>query len=625
MKKSICGSTAAKIIAFTLAILIFVSLCVFGLCYLWYCSDALYRQSGSFESSELARSTAVDLLGDAYWGWSENLAEEQRLVKELNNSLAHTNIHYTMQGKYGVASYSNREAGDVLLFTEDFNGRSWSVYRTAEFNCHDDLYHAYSFYKYAVQLLKLWPLGLGLLLCEIALTVFLAFAAARRNGSEELVTGWQERIPFDLYFVLDGGLALGIVCIAFCLYDELPLRLISPLGLGLCFAVCALIAPLLFAGWMTLCARIKTRALWKNTLTRRLLGLCRKAVRWGWGLCGRLWHWLWGGAKLLLKAIPLLGRTVIFTGGYLGLLAVTAACRMGFFFFLLSAGAFVAVLYYAAMLLRLQKGIRAISQGEQDIPIDTKYMLPELKAVTEDLGHIRDGITLAVEAQLKSERMKTELITNVSHDIKTPLTSLVSYVDLLQKESDEAKRQEYLDVLARQSRKLKKLTEDLVELSKSGSGAMVCTPARRSVRELLHQAVGEYEDKLALAGLECVLKLPEEELFCMADGNLTWRVLENLLGNACKYAQSGTRLYVSAAAEGDEVRMEVKNISREPLNIPAEELMERFKRGDDSRSTEGSGLGLSIADNLARLQGGSLRISIDGDLFKAVYSLKKSS
>ncbi|MBQ0134672.1 MAG: HAMP domain-containing histidine kinase [Clostridiales bacterium] len=621
MKNKLSGSTAAKFTAFVLAAAIFTALFGFGLCYIWAASDSGYRQSGSFDDSDLAHAAATRILGDAYWGSFSSAAEERRELEELDRRLSGTNLHYQLKSKFHESTIIHGwEPGDVPIFTSELNGKSWIVYRSAELTKHDDLYYTYRFCAVAAEAVRYWPVCLALLLCELALLAFLAYAAARKNGCEEFVTGWQERIPFDLFVVLYGGLAVGIVALAVLCFDNLHFYPFAPDGVGVLFAACFLIAPLLLAGWMTLCARIKTHTLWKSCLCRKLLLLTWKAVRWVYGLCAKVWRFL----LRLVKAVPLLWRTLAVTGVYFLVLLIAAAEYEAELIMLLCALGFLAVLYFALMLLRLRKGISAISRGEQEVGIDTQYMLPAFRESAAELGSIRNGITLAVEAQLRSERMKTELITNVSHDIKTPLTSLVSYVDLLQREEDEEKRREYLDVLQRQSLRLKKLTEDLVELSKSGSGAMSCTLSRRSVRELLQQAVGEYGEKLELAGLTCILSLPEEELFCLADGNLTWRVLDNLLGNACKYAQSGTRLYVSVSAEAEYVSIEVKNISREALNMDPTELMERFKRGDASRSTEGSGLGLSIADNLARLQGGSLQLTIDGDLFKVCYRLRRS-
>ena len=224
----------------------------------------------------------------------------------------------------------------------------------------------------------------------------------------------------------------------------------------------------------------------------------------------------------------------------------------------------------------------------------------------------------AIDKQLKSERLKTELITNVSHDIKTPLTSIINYVDLLQHEHTPEQEEEYLAVLKRQAFKLKKLTEDLVEASKATTGNLPVNAVRCSMNELLSQVEGEYGDKLSAADLTLVSVMPEKELFCCVDGALMWRVIDNLLSNICKYAQNGTRVYLTLEKTGGDAVVTFKNTSRAALNIPAEELMERFVRGDSSRSTEGNGLGLSIAQSLTELQGGKMSLAIDGDLFKAI-------
>jgi len=219
---------------------------------------------------------------------------------------------------------------------------------------------------------------------------------------------------------------------------------------------------------------------------------------------------------------------------------------------------------------------------------------------------------------MKSERLKTELITNVSHDIKTPLTSIVNYVALMKKEGLEGRPAEYLEVLDRQSQRLRKLTDDLVEASKASTGNLPVEPVRTDLREVVTQAVGEYAERMEAARLEPVVSLPETGVFVMADGRLMWRVLDNLLGNALKYSLPGTRVYIDVREEDGEASLSVKNISSVPLNIDVSELMERFVRGDTARSTEGSGLGLNIARSLAELQGARFGLAVDGDLFKAV-------
>ena len=223
---------------------------------------------------------------------------------------------------------------------------------------------------------------------------------------------------------------------------------------------------------------------------------------------------------------------------------------------------------------------------------------------------------------MRSERFKAELITNVSHDLKTPLTSIINYVDLLKKEQIENPRAaEYIDVLDRKSQRLKKLTEDLVEASKASTGNLAVMRERISLTQLADQALAEYEERLSGQNLRVIRTFPEEEVWVEADGRHLWRVVDNLLSNCAKYALEGTRIYVEVSRGQTQAFLSVKNISREPLNVPPETLVERFVRGDESRTTEGSGLGLSIAQSLTELQKGTFRLTIDGDLFKAEIAL----
>ena len=225
---------------------------------------------------------------------------------------------------------------------------------------------------------------------------------------------------------------------------------------------------------------------------------------------------------------------------------------------------------------------------------------------------------------MKSERLKTELITNVSHDIKTPLTSIINYVDLLSKEElHNDKAAEYLEVLERQSSKLKKLIEDLVEASKASSGNLAVDRQQLEVGVFVTQTVGEFEERLSVVGLELIVSKLDEPVYIMTDGRHLWRVIDNLMNNICKYAQAGSRVYVNLEAAEQSVRITFRNISKYPLNISGEELMERFVRGDKSRNTEGHGLGLSIAQSLMKLIGGDMGIVVDGDLFKVVLAFDR--
>ena len=264
----------------------------------------------------------------------------------------------------------------------------------------------------------------------------------------------------------------------------------------------------------------------------------------------------------------------------------------------------------------IQKGIKRLQSGNLNEKINTEWLFGSFKTIAEDLNALADVVSVAAEKQLKAERMKTELITNVSHDIKTPLTSVINYVDLLQQPHTEKEGEAYMEVLSRQSQRLKKLVEDLMDMSKASSGNMAVHIEKVDAVETVNQALGEFADKLEAANLTPVFRAPDRQLHMLADGRLTWRVLSNLLSNVVKYALPGTRVYLDLKREERWVVLSVKNISREALNISAEELTERFVRGDTSRNTEGSGLGLNIAQSLMHLQKGSLELTVDGDLFK---------
>lgn len=288
------------------------------------------------------------------------------------------------------------------------------------------------------------------------------------------------------------------------------------------------------------------------------------------------------------------------------------------------AVAFLFVAHAARSLEEIRRQLNAFADGDYQAKSTYRSKYPVLREIGERISQVGGGMNAAVEQRMKSERMKTELITNVSHDLKTPLTSIINYTDLLQKEELPPQAEEYAKIIARQGERLHKLTVDLVEASKAASGVLTCNKEPTDVNELCQQALGEYIDRLADAGLTPVLDLPEQEVTAELDGRLTWRILDNLLSNACKYAQPGTRVYMTVSQQESSVLLMVKNISREQLNVPAEELMERFVRGDSARNSEGSGLGLSIARSLAELQGGKFHLYINGDLFQAemVFPLK---
>lgn len=293
---------------------------------------------------------------------------------------------------------------------------------------------------------------------------------------------------------------------------------------------------------------------------------------------------------------------------------------MPFIIFLaLQVAAFVIVLYVIKDLDKLTDGVEEITRGNLDSKVEINEKVSVFGDLAHGINHIGDGLKSAVETSLKDERMKTELITNVSHDLKTPLTSIINYIDLLKKENipgEDAKH--YIEVLDTKSQRLKQLTEDLVEAAKATSGNIELEMMPLTFDELMKQALGEFEDKYEKKNLTIIANYPKKPAVVMADGRRLYRIIENVLQNVYKYALEGTRVYADLETEEDVVTFTLKNVSAAPLNISADELMERFTRGDSSRTTEGSGLGLSIAKDLTRLQNGEFEIQLDGDLFKVI-------
>lgn len=349
---------------------------------------------------------------------------------------------------------------------------------------------------------------------------------------------------------------------------------------------------------------------WEGSGIQNVLGKVKSVL-------GRAWHGLCDVASRMnvMWAGMLWGGCIIAAFWIVGV--VSGSFEVGVFVTLLAIGSLVGLAWVLSQLSRLIEGAKHLSEGDLSYKIDTAHLHGPFRRNADMLNRISRGCAVEVERRMKSEHLKTELLTNVSHDIKTPLTSIINYVDLLKKTDLQPKEaREYADVLERQSNRLKKLLEDLIEASKASTGNITVELAPTDAAELLRQAVGEYSERLTAQSLETVLRIGGESCTITADGRLLWRVFDNLLGNVVKYAMPGTRVYFDLTEQGGQSSIVVKNISREALNIDTDELMERFVRGDASRATEGSGLGLSIARSLTECMGGRFELSVDGDLFK---------
>ena len=459
----------------------------------------------------------------------------------------------------------------------------------------------------------------------IFILIFLFSAAGHHHGEEKAELNYVDRMPFDLYTIFCAAIAVGINTLGifllknvyFSRFYSFSEAFINGAIFYLGIALLTIINYLTLLGFsLSFATRIKVGGLLRRTAVYRISAfageMIARAAKAVWTIC---------------RSIPLIPKTVLIVLcitllEFILLLAnLWEGDNLLILWIVEKAILIPTVLWIAILLRKLKKGGEAIAAGRLQEKIDTQYMPLDFGNFGQTLNHIGDGLGHAVDERMKSERMKTELITNVSHDIKTPLTSIVNYVDLIEKEEPENETmREYISVLKRQSARLKKLIEDLVEASKASSGTLSVEMARCEVGVLLEQTLGEYTEKLTEKGLSPVLTVPEDPIFILADGRRLWRVFDNLLNNICKYAQSGTRVYITLEHIGDRAVIIFRNISKEPLNISSEELMERFVRGDASRNTEGSGLGLSIARSLTELQNGHLSLSIDGDLFKASVS-----
>ena len=346
-----------------------------------------------------------------------------------------------------------------------------------------------------------------------------------------------------------------------------------------------------------------------------------KLVKWCLGLGSRIA----GFFRQSIRLLPLTWQWLIASGLLWILMCLCIITREGVWLLFGVTVTVLAVLYGAWCFGKLRDAAMKMSGGNLNEKIHSRYLLGCFGEFAGHLNTLGDACMEAAEQRMKSERMKTELITNVSHDIKTPLTSIINYVDILQKTDDEQQRRACLEVLDRQSQRLKKLIGDLMDMSKASSGNMVVEIAATDVTEAVNQALGEFADALDGCGLQVMFRSPAEPVMALCDGRHLWRVLSNCLGNVVKYALSGTRVYVDVTQAGGQVGVSIRNISAQMLGITAEELMERFVRGDSSRNTEGSGLGLNIAKSLMELQGGKLELVVDGDLFKVVLTLKAAS
>ncbi len=473
-------------------------------------------------------------------------------------------------------------------------------------------------------------IAVGCAVLYLILLIVLMCGAGHRRRSEDIACSWFDRIPLDLLLLLYLILFVLHIGVSDMLWGA-PYRVWNAL-IGLAAFADAILLTVLMT---TLAVRAKSGTVLKNTVIWRTLALAWRIVAFLWRrivwpilrFIGRGIVRFFRFIGLALGSLPLIPKTALLVAvngvADLLILIITRGVWGIAIPFLLFKDTCLALLLLAAsaMMRKIQAGGQRMAAGHLDTPIDEKYTYGDFRDFARTMNQLGEGMGRAVEERMKSERFRTELITNVSHDIKTPLTSIVNYVDLIKKENiTDEPLAEYIRVLDRQSARLKKLTEDLIDASKAATGnvSVNLTPCDAAV--LIGQIEGEYGERLTDRNLSLVVTKPNDPITIVADGRLIWRVFDNLMSNILKYAMPGSRVYLDLRTKEGTACFTFRNMSAAPLNVPEEELLERFTRGDASRSTEGSGLGLSIANSLTELQGGRLSLHVDGDLFKVTLT-----
>lgn len=551
------------------------------------------------------------------------------LIIDNKNSVAYTNVEHTMftdsieEIKERLAKnsiYWNYEKGNVNTSIEKLkleeiryksiyksidDAKNFSVYTSLENDLtYYDQYKtnktvfdmAQILYKPALYLL---PLSI---IAVLVLLIMNCFLIGLRNEKGEVILNAFDKTPLLVALILLFILSMIGCGFLIALTSENLTLILSGTAIG---AVIVYISFVFFLE--TIIKRIKSKTLFRNTITYRIL-------RWIKSLITSMTR----NANMTVKLI-----LIFIAFGILNIIGFGSSINnepIGFFILIaIWVYAFAKIHQWLVRYIEIKNAINEIYIGNTEVHLDEKRYKGSLNSMAIQVNDIAGGLSNAIQEKLKSERLKTELITNVSHDIKTPLTSIINYVDLLKKEKmPNEQAEEYLNILDNKSQRLKRLTEDLVEASKASSGNIKLNIEKLNVNELLKQVSGEFEDKFKLRNLEEVMSLPEKNVYINADSRYMYRILENMYSNISKYAMDNTRVYIDVIPNNNRITIQMKNISKEKLNISTEELMQRFVRGDSARNTEGSGLGLSIATSLTTLQGGTFNIYLDGDLYKVI-------
>ncbi len=525
------------------------------------------------------------------------------------------------EGADAVDETQEAEESEAETEKTKFVELHYQIYIDDSFPVHDAYWQIYNEFIWLEDYLYLIPaLAVFGILVTVCAFLFLMCSAGHHRGKAEITGGVLSYFHFDVVTLLFGAVAMFLLVVSKEIWSGDVVSTVVLIAIGAVETVwCTIYC-------MELSVQLKMGTLLKNTLIYRIICFLFRILR----AIGR-------GIVTMIREIP----TVLSVAVIYGSLCIADLIGMIIFFswnrywnfdvaMLVFWGLEKLVLFFIVfavtlMFKRLLDGSKALAEGDLNYKVDTSKLILGLKEQGENLNRIGEGISLAVEERMKSEHLKTELITNVSHDLKTPLTSIINYADLLgTQNADPEQVAEYAEVLLRQSKRLKKLLDDLLEASKATTGNLEVNLEPCEISVLLSQAVGEYEQRFEEKQLALIVRQPEESVVITADGRHLWRVFDNLLNNICKYAQENTRVYLTVEKDEREVRIIFRNMSKYPLELSAEELEERFVRGDKSRHMEGNGLGLSIAGSLTELQGGHMDITTDGDLFKVILKFPVS-
>lgn len=613
-KRKLSGSLTFKIFVYFLLAFSFLwgAAAAVGSAQLWF--------SGAYQANGFINLTNEIMHGELWQDYYDicHICRRQGAKAENFEAYADGNVSFEIYegDKLLFTNYDKKDTPYTFAYTDVlFEGSEElgliRLYLDPDFPAQDKYQSLYQLGQNIYELRVVLPVSTvtGALLCMVCF-IFLMCGAGHKNGCEGITPSILSPIHFDILTVGFGTVG----AFAGLMVNNILYRF----GDRLAMLVFIILLTLELVWFTVFCAefalRLKLGGWWKHTLVYAVLKL--------------FWRILCAAGnffKVIIKGLPLvLGTAIVFLGicilEFLGILIFSSG-ELFILWVLEKCVLFPIVLYVALICKKLQEGSEALAEGNLTYKIDTSKMFLEFKEHGENLNCIGQGMTRAVEERMKSERLKTELITNVSHDLKTPLTSIINYADLLGSENLEQERvSEYAEVLLRQSKRLKKLLDDLMEASKATTGNLEVNPERCEVGVLLTQAAGEYEQRFAEKELELRTDQPETPVYILADGRHLWRVFDNLLNNICKYAQENSRVYLSLEQRDGHACVIFRNMSKYALNIPAQELEERFVRGDKSRHMEGNGLGLSIAKSLVELQNGKMEIVTDGDLFKVILT-----